>query len=111
MIIFAKIIRLLDSPVVKELQRIAQNIEKIAAQRDEAVASLEKANEEIKDLKREVSCLNEMLHQKSLDIEFLTLSRKLASSPEALAEARVTVKRMLGKVDKALALLRNDAEI
>ena len=87
------------------------DIETLASQRDEALAELKKAREEITDLKRRLSEVSEELHSKNLDVEFLTLSHKLAQTPGALAEARTTVRRMLAKVDKAIALLKEDARI
>ena len=87
------------------------DIETLASQRDEALAELKKAREEITDLKRRLSEVSEELHSKNLDVEFLTLSHKLAQTPGALAEARTTVRRMIAKVDKAIALLKEDARI
>lgn len=87
------------------------DIETLASQRDEALAELKKAREEITDLKRRLSEVSEELHSKNLDVEFLTLSHKLAQTPGALAEARTTVRKMIAKVDKAIALLKEDARI
>ena len=87
------------------------NIGILASQRDEARAALKLASEEIEDLKKELEQAREELHQKDLDVEFLTLSHRLAESPQSLAEARATVKRILGKVDKAIALLKDDARL
>lgn len=110
MINFAKIIWM-DSSFSQELIEMSRKIEILAAQRDEARSELAKAREEISDLKGLLAIAEEDLHKKSLDVEFLTLSRKLADTPQALAEARATMKRILGKVDHALMLLKEDAGI
>lgn len=109
--IFAKIIRLLDSTVSSFLQTLSGQIEVLASQRDAARAALDRTREEMADLKFQLARTREELHKAKLDVEFLTLSRKLADSPDALVDARITVKRMLAKVDKALALLKEDARI
>lgn len=111
MTIFAEIFRLLDSILARELQALARGAETLAAQRDEAAAGLKAAREEIEDLRRQLARTQEELHKTALDVEFLTLSHKLASTPQALADARTTVRGMLSKVEKAIALLKEDARI
>lgn len=111
MTIFAKIIRLLDSTAKEELRRLSQGIERLAVQRDEARAALRAAREEIADLRRETAALKESLRQRELDVEYLTVSRRLADNPQSLADARKTVRGMLAKVEKAIALLKEDARI
>ena len=101
----------MESSVSKELEELSANIGILASQRDEARAALKRASEEIEDLKKELEQAREELHQKDLDVEFLTLSHRLAESPQSLADARATVKRILGKVDKAIALLKDDARL
>lgn len=97
--------------MTEALRELSKNIEILAAQRDEAKTALEKALEEVADLKRELEQTRNELHQKTLDVEFLSVSHKLADSPQTLADARATVRRMLSRVDKAISLLRDDARI
>ena len=108
--IFAKIIRM-ESSVANELAALRRMLEELAAQRDEARRSLKVSQEEVADLKRELERVRGELHSSKLDIEYLTLSHKLADSPQALAEARTTVKKLLAGVNKAIALLKADAGI
>lgn len=92
-------------------QHLTLKIEELASQRDAAIDARERAKQEIADLKRDLQQTREELHRMALDVEFLTVSRKLADTPQALVEARATVKRMLAKVDKAIELLKEDARI
>lgn len=101
----------METSVTEALRDLSKNIEILAAQRDEAKTALEKALEEVADLKRELEQTRNELHQKTLDVEFLSVSHKLADSPQTLADARATVRRMLSRVDKAISLLRDDARI
>lgn len=94
-----------------ELTGLAVKIGRLAAQRDEALKRLRKAEEETADLRRELAAMREELHRKELDVEYLSLSHKLADTPQALAEARKTVRRMLAGVERALALLKEDARL
>lgn len=101
----------MDSSFSKELLAMAENIGALATQRDEAESSLRQVQEELADLKRELETAREEIHKKDLDIEFLTLSHKLADNPGALAEARATVRRLISRIDKAIALLNEDARL
>lgn len=101
----------MDSSFSKELLAMAENIRALATQRDEAESSLRQVQEELADLKRELETAREEIHKKDLDIEFLTLSHKLADNPGALAEARATVRRLISRIDKAIALLNEDARL
>lgn len=95
----------------RELEVLSQQVMALAAQRDRARKLLKAAEEEIRDLKVRNSEIEQELHQKNLDIEFLVLSHKLADNPQALAEARATIRRLIGRVDKTLELLKGDAAV
>ncbi len=56
---------------------------------------------DLKDCKKE-------LEQSQKKIEFLTLSHQLASSPQALADARLIISEMIRKIDSAISLIKKD---
>lgn len=97
--------------MAKSLQSLAEKLEKLASQRDEARALLKEAREEIADLHYRLAMKEEELKKANLDVRYLSVSHKLAENPQALADARATVKGMLARVDKAIALLKDDARI
>lgn len=101
----------METSVSEELRALSAKITMLAAQRDEALGALAKAREEISDLETELELTREELKKKALDVEFLTVSHKLADTPQALADARKVVRRMIAGVDKAIALLKEDARI
>lgn len=111
MTIFAKIIRHLDSEVRNGIQALIGKANLLAAQRDEAERELLKAREEIADLRYKLGKTQEELHATTLDAQYLSLSHKLADNPQALAEARAILRRLIAKVDKAIGMLREDARI
>lgn len=43
-----------------------------------------------------------------LDVEFLTVSHRLADSPEAIRSARTRISRMIRTIDKCITLLKDD---
>lgn len=101
----------MESSLTAELREMSRKIETLAAQRDEAAAALERAKSETDDLRRELAEMRQQLHARDLDIEYLTLSRRLAETPAALADARETVRHLLARVENAISLLKDDAGV
>ena len=101
----------MESSFSDEMREISRMVEILASQRDDALKELKVAREEAEILRLELAEAQKDLHKKNLDIEFLTLSHKLADSPQSLAEARATVRRLKAGVEKAISLLRDDAGI
>ena len=102
---------LMEAPKLEELRELSEKIGVLTAQRDEARALLKEAQEEVKDLQSELDSAREELRKMTLDVEYLTVSRRLADNPQSLADARATVKGLLDRVNKAIALLEDDARI
>lgn len=46
-----------------------------------------------------------------MDVEYLTLSHRLADTPEALVNARREVARLIRVVDRCITLLKDDPQI
>lgn len=101
----------MESSFSDEMREISRMVEILASQRDDALKELKVAREEVEILRLELAEAQKDLHKKNLDVEFLTLSHKLADSPQSLAEARATVRRLKAGVEKAISLLRDDAGI
>ena len=85
--------------------------EEIASQRDEAMAEVRELKEENFRLERELRDTLRDLEQCRLDNEYLRLSHKLADDPQSLADSRRIVKKLIGRIDKALRLIADDAQI
>lgn len=51
------------------------------------------------------------LKEARMEIDFLTVSHRLADSPENLISARRRLQRMIYKIDRCVTLLREDADI
>lgn len=101
----------METPITVELRNLTRKMEILAAQRDDVIGKLRNAEEEISDLRRELEETRTKLHESRLDVEYLTVSHRLADNPGALAEARNTVRKMMAEVDEAIALLKSDAQI
>ena len=99
--------RLLTS-IIKDLRR---KMLTLAAEREQSAAKLEKLERENETLKEQLAeCLNDLQTAK-MEVDFLTISHRLADSPENLISARRRVQRLIAKIDRCVSLLKEDAEI
>ncbi|MDE6271890.1 MAG: hypothetical protein K2M31_02655 [Muribaculaceae bacterium] len=96
-----------DSPSAL-IAGIQQKIARLAEKRDEAQAKCYALEARIEALEADLAERDSQLQQANLEIEFLTLSHRLADSPQALANARKTISRIIRKVDAAIALIKSD---
>lgn len=96
-----------DSPSAL-MAGIQNKIALLAESRDKALAHCEELETKIYDLQSALRNREEELKQARIEIEFLTLSHRLADSPEALANARTTIARLIRRIDSAIALIKND---
>lgn len=96
-----------DSPSVV-LADIQKKIAALAESRDRAEEQCRRLRTDIDGLKAELSDRDARLQKAMLEIEFLTLSHKLADSPDALAEARRKIAGLIRKVDAAISLVKSD---
>lgn len=96
-----------ESPSVL-MAGIQQKIAHLAEMRDNAEARCRSLQGRIDELEIDMAHLENELRQANLEIEFLTLSHRLADDPQALAEARKTISRLIRKVDSAIALIKTD---
>ena len=99
--------RLLTS-IIKDLRR---KMLTLAAERDEAAAKLEMLEKEKESLKEQLAECQSELQTAKMEVDFLTISHRLADSPENLISARRRVQRLIAKIDRCVSLLKEDAEI
>lgn len=90
------------------LSAVQQKIELLADSRNAALERCKNLEIEIANLTAELKSCKDELQKARLDAEYLSLSHKLADSPQALADARHIIGGMIRKVDAAIALIKND---
>lgn len=93
------------------LASLQQKISILAAQRDDALQRLEDALKSNDKLREQLENSQRLLQQRNMDAEFLSVSHKLADNPQALADARATIRKMILRVEKAIRLLEEDAAL
>ena len=90
---------------------LRSKIEQLAAQRDEALAARAAKEREAAALRDELEECREELRVARMEVDFLTVSHRLADSPANLISARRRVQRLIAKIDRCVALLKEDADI
>lgn len=93
---------------VDALNDIRRKIDSLAAQRDKAAARANDLSDEAGSLRNDLSERDKQLDKALLEVEFLSLSHRLADSPQALADARRKIKALIRKIDAAIALIKTD---
>ncbi len=94
--------------IIKDLRRKALAL---AAERDQSKAELERLRTENATLKEQLAECRRELQASQMEVDFLTISHRLADSPENLISARRRVQRLIAKIDRCVSLLKEDAEI
>ncbi len=94
--------------IITDLRRKALSI---AAERDQSKAELERLRTENIALKEQLAECRQELQASQMEVDFLTLSHRLADSPENILSARRRVQKLIAKIDRCVSLLKEDAEI
>ncbi|MBO4965439.1 MAG: hypothetical protein J6C81_04145 [Muribaculaceae bacterium] len=91
------------SVLTEELKR---KIERLASKYAEGVAERESLRAQVDMLKTDIERMRKELDKARLDIQFLTVSHKLAQSPDALVDTRKVVAALIRDIDKCIAQLK-----
>lgn len=98
-------------PLHRTITELRSKIEQLAAQRDAALAAQAAKEQEAAALRDELEECREELRVARMEVDFLTVSHRLADSPANLISARRRVQRLIAKIDRCVALLKEDADI
>lgn len=101
----------MKTPLASGLAALSERIEELAASRDSLRKKLAETEAENEELKRQNVEMQLEIKRLRLDNEYLTVSHKLADNPQALADARLTLRHLIARVDKAIALINDDPAI
>ncbi len=94
--------------IIKDISRKAIAL---ASERDKAMADLERLTQENEALKEQLAESRRELETARMEVDFLTISHRLADSPDNIISARRRLQRLIAKIDRCVALLKEDADI
>ncbi len=98
-------------PLHGVITELREKIEQLAKQRDEAIAAQDALTQEAEELRQELEECREQLSEARMEVDFLTVSHRLADSPANLISARRRLQRLIAKIDRCVSLLKEDADI
>ncbi len=95
-------------PLVNLLSEISDKIaglEAIQQQLSSRISSLEEENE---DLRAQLKGQALLLSQANADKEFLTMSHRLADSPDSIIATRRRIARLIRTIDNCISMLKEE---
>ena len=98
-------------PLNRIIEELRQKAIALAMQRDQAVSDLDRIKKENETLKEQLSESRQELTMARMEVDFLTISHRLADSPEKIISARRRLQRLIAKIDRCVTLLKEDADI
>lgn len=93
------------------IAELREKIALLARQRDNALKETERLTRQVEQLQQQLAESDRNLGLARMDVDFLTVSHRLADSPDKLIPARRRLQRLIAKIDRCVALLREDADI
>lgn len=85
-------------------------IDRLVAQRDKARLQCEDLAAKVQSLEDQLQQCRKDLADARMQVDFLTVSHH-AETPDNLILARRRVQRLIAKIDKCVALIKDDADI
>ena len=95
-------------PLITILSQISDKItelEAIRRQQNSRIKLLERENEDLKEKLKEQT---QLLNQANIDKEFLTMSHRLADSPDSLISTRRRIARLIRTIDNCISMLKEE---
>lgn len=95
-------------PLVTALRDLQDKIASLADVRKDLLARISALEQENISLKEELEETRTKLHNCETDVKFLTMSHRLAQSPDAVINARRHIARLIRNIDKCISMLKEE---
>lgn len=93
------------------LADLRDKMRELASQRDETKQENARLRVRVDSLESQLADTRGELEAARMEIDFLTVSHRLADDPDHLISARRRVQRLIMKIDRCVSLLKEDADI
>ena len=97
------------SDLINSISVLSKNIDRLLEERSKLFLEIEQLQKENLELRERQKSDTQRLENSLKDIEFLSLSHRLADSPEALMDARKEISRLIRTIDSCIRLLKEDS--
>lgn len=95
-------------PLISILSQISDKITELEAIRQQQNSRIKFLEEENEDLKEKLKEQTQLLHQANIDKEFLTMSHRLADSPDSIISTRRRIARLIRTIDNCISMLKEE---
>lgn len=90
------------------LASLNDKINKLISVQENLLSRIEQLEEENEGLKAELNDKMKQLAKANTDIEFLTISHKLADSPDSIIATRRRIARLIKTIDNCISMINED---
>ena len=96
------------SDLIYSLSLLSRKIDALLEQQNQFRKRIDELEKDNNALRAQLAKKEMMLSNTEKDVEFLSLSYRLADSPEALVKARKEISSLLRTIDSCIRLLKED---
>ena len=95
-------------PLITILSQISDKITELEAIRRQQNSRIKFLEEENKDLQEKLKEKTQLLNKANIDKEFLTMSHRLADSPDSIISTRRRIARLIRTIDNCISMLKEE---
>lgn len=95
-------------PLITLLKSVDEKITELSTIQKQLYARIEELEEENAELRQELQDNKALLAKATTDIEFLTMSYRLAESPDSIISTRRRIARLIRTIDNCISMLKEE---
>ena len=95
-------------PLITLLKSVDEKITELSTIQKQLYARIEELEEENPGLRQELQDNKALLAKATTDIEFLTMSYRLAESPDSIISTRRRIARLIRTIDNCISMLKEE---
>ena len=95
-------------PLITLLSQISDKITELEAIQEQKNSRIKFLEEENQDLREKLKEQSQLLNQANIDKEFLTMSHRLADSPDTIISTRRRIARLIRTIDNCISMLKEE---
>lgn len=95
-------------PLITLLSQISDKISELQAIQQQLYSRIKVLEDENEDLRDQLKEKTALLNKVTVDNEFLTMSHKLADSPDSIISTRRRIARLIRTIDNCISMLKEE---
>ncbi len=95
-------------PLITLLSQISDKITELETIQQQLYARIKVLEDENDDLKYQLKEKTALLNKVTIDNEFLTMSHRLAESPDSIISTRRRIARLIRTIDNCISMLKEE---